>query len=159
MYNFDKMIPCDKPFVLDQDNAVAYLKHQAELVFEQAIADEHSGYGVGIAYDTAGKMFEEYVAMAQRILDDKWHYVMFYGNDMADTGLAIAKCFAHTHTQAYVDDTVHLAEKTLADMDELNNKLAEDKGSESFTITTTDSTTICTACEIIEQLISIIKGE
>lgn len=173
MYDFDKLIPCDKPFVLDQDNAVAYLKHQADLLFEQAIADEHSGYGVGIACDTAGKIYEDYIAKAQQILDDKWQYVMFYGNDMANTGFAVVECvpkkfgedITDSEEQAYTQDTIKFAKHTLKELSELNEKLAKvfedyQDGEKVYSLSEYrkgDVKLISKACDVIEQLIDIIE--
>ena len=84
MYDFDKLIPCDKPFVLAQDDAIAYLKHQVNLLYEQSIAHYST-------MDIIQQSFAEYVSMAQQIIDNGWKYVLFYGEDMADSGIAIAE--------------------------------------------------------------------
>lgn len=157
MYNFDKLIPCDKPFILDQDNAVAYLKHQAGLLFEEATADEHNGYGVGIACDTASKVFEEYIAMAQQILDENWQYVMFTGNDMKDSGVEIIEAF--TMHDIDVKDTVKFAKDTLKKMETLNNLIAdtirEYPSRKEYMSDELDL--ISDSCDVIEQLLDIVK--
>lgn len=173
MYNFDKMIPCDKPFVLDQDNAVAYLKHQTDLLFEQAIADEHNGYGVGIACDTAGKIYEEYIAMAQRILDDKWQYVLFEGDVMKDSDIRITECtpkkfgedITNNEEQSYTHDTIKFAKHTLKELSELNDRLTKvfedyQDGEKVYSLSEyrkSDVKLISKACDVIEQLIDIVE--
>lgn len=158
MYDFDKLDPTTKPFVLDQDNAVEWLKHQASLLFDESIADEHNGYGVGIACDTASGIFEELVCMAQTILDNNWQYVLFGEHMMKESHIFVEECI--TLPTPYVEDTLRFAENTLNELEEINNKAYKnDKEGNigEYKLNIKEEECISKSCEALEQLIDILK--
>lgn len=160
MYDFNKLDPTDRPFVLDQDNAVKWLKHQANALFDEAIADEHNGYGVGIAPDTASGVFEELVYMAQEILDKNWRFVFFGEHTMKESHVFVEEC--RTIVQPYTKETLRFAESTMAKIEKLNNNIAEfneARKDSSYQLKADEVKSISEACDAIEQLSSILKGE
>lgn len=158
MYDYDKLDVNEYAFVLDQKHAIEYLKHLVNNTFDYAI-DGRLGEGYGVDVETASEDAKDLMAMAQQIIDNKWEDVKFESNNgMSSTGISVFEC--RTYLQPYTEDTLKFAEKTLTEMDALNNKIGEcrTRGLGYLVSKERDDFTITHACEVIEQLIDIIKG-
>lgn len=72
-------------FVLSQYHAIKFLEWSVAQEFEQAM--QKGAYGIDS--ESAGKFFEDAVAMAQEILDKDWEWVKFVTSAMSASEMTI----------------------------------------------------------------------